>query len=147
MLRKKHEARLDDEQVKPLAGYRIKELERMKINFFGPDPAYHEARRHFVFKGNPPPHNGRAPAGVQIKCRPRCTQNGWPSQCRFPRPALPHEIEPPKRLTESRIINLSPGVQPNPKRALICGCRPRRNINAIDYGAPLPLVLLQKTGL
>jgi putative two-component system hydrogenase maturation factor HypX/HoxX len=67
MLRKKHEARLNDEQIKPLAGYRIKELERMKINFFGPDPAYHEARRHFVFKGNPPPHNGRAPAGVQIK--------------------------------------------------------------------------------
>ena len=26
----------------------------MQVNFFGPDPAFHEARRHFVFKGNPP---------------------------------------------------------------------------------------------
>ncbi len=25
----------------------------MRINFFGPDPAYHLARRHFVFKGKP----------------------------------------------------------------------------------------------
>ena len=54
MLRKKHESRLDDEQVKPLASYRAEELEQMKINFFGSDPAYHEARRRFVFKGNPP---------------------------------------------------------------------------------------------
>lgn len=26
----------------------------MEINFFGSDPAYHEARRRFVFKGKPP---------------------------------------------------------------------------------------------
>jgi enoyl-CoA hydratase/carnithine racemase len=38
MLRKKHEGRLDDESVKPLASYRAKELERMQVNFFGPDP-------------------------------------------------------------------------------------------------------------
>ena len=55
MLREKHERRLDDESVKPLALYRGEELERMKVNFFGPDPAYHEARRRFVFKGAPPP--------------------------------------------------------------------------------------------
>lgn len=55
MLRQKHEARLDDEEAKPLASYRADELEEMRINFFGPDPAYHEARRRFVFKGNPPP--------------------------------------------------------------------------------------------
>lgn len=55
MLREKHERRLDDESVKPLASYRAEELERMKVNFFGPDPAYHEARRRFVFKGDPPP--------------------------------------------------------------------------------------------
>ena len=54
MLRKKHERRLDDEHGKPLASYRAEELERMQVNFFGPDPAYHEARRRFVFKGNPP---------------------------------------------------------------------------------------------
>jgi putative two-component system protein, hydrogenase maturation factor HypX/HoxX len=60
-LRKKHERRLDDESVKPLASYRAKELERMQVNFFGPDPAYHEARRRFVFKGNPPPQGTRAP--------------------------------------------------------------------------------------
>ena len=54
MLREKHERRLDDESIKPLASYRAEELERMKVNFFGPDPAYHEARRRFVFKGAPP---------------------------------------------------------------------------------------------
>jgi len=54
MLRHKHEKRLDDEQSKPLASYRAEELERMRFNFFGPDPAYHEARQRFVFKGNPP---------------------------------------------------------------------------------------------
>jgi putative two-component system hydrogenase maturation factor HypX/HoxX len=52
LLRKKHESRLDDECVKPLARYRAEELDRMKDNFFGPDPAYHEARRRFVIKGN-----------------------------------------------------------------------------------------------
>jgi putative two-component system hydrogenase maturation factor HypX/HoxX len=60
MLREKHERRLDDESIKPLASYRAEELERMKVNFFGPDPAYHEARRRFVFKGAPPPPYNRA---------------------------------------------------------------------------------------
>ena len=46
--------RLEDEFAKPLATYRAEELERMRVNFFGPDPAYHEARRYFVFKGHPP---------------------------------------------------------------------------------------------
>jgi hypothetical protein len=68
MLRKKHESRLDDEHVKPLASYRSEELAQMKVNFFGPDRAYHEARRRFVFKGNPPPpDNGRAPTATQIR--------------------------------------------------------------------------------
>jgi putative two-component system protein, hydrogenase maturation factor HypX/HoxX len=57
ILRKKHESRLDDEQVKSLASYRSEELAKMKINFFGADRAYHEARRRFVFKGNPPPRD------------------------------------------------------------------------------------------
>jgi putative two-component system hydrogenase maturation factor HypX/HoxX len=61
MLRKKHEKRLDDECVKPLASYRAEELAWMRVNFFGPDPAYHEARRHFVFKGNPPPQRSQLP--------------------------------------------------------------------------------------
>jgi putative two-component system hydrogenase maturation factor HypX/HoxX len=67
MLRKKHERRLDDEYVKPLAAYRAKELERMRVNFFGPDPAYHEARRRFVFKGNPPPQAIRAPIRTAVE--------------------------------------------------------------------------------
>ncbi|WP_363351743.1 enoyl-CoA hydratase-related protein [Methylocystis echinoides] len=46
--------RLEDELDKPLATYREEELQRMRVNFFGPDPAYHEARRRFVFKGAPP---------------------------------------------------------------------------------------------
>jgi len=61
-LRNKHERRLADEEVKPLASYRAEELARMKANFFGPDPAYHDARRNFVFKGNPPARARREPA-------------------------------------------------------------------------------------
>jgi putative two-component system hydrogenase maturation factor HypX/HoxX len=61
MLRQKHERRLHDESVKPLAAYRAEELEWMRVNFFGPDLAYHEARRRFVFKGNPPPQESRVP--------------------------------------------------------------------------------------
>lgn len=60
MLRQKHERRFHDESVKPLAAYRAEELEQMRINFFGSDPAHHEARRRFVFKGNPPPQRSRA---------------------------------------------------------------------------------------
>ena len=59
MLRKKHESRLDDEAFKPLASYRAEELEKMRVNFFGNDPAYHEARRRFVFKGKPPLRESR----------------------------------------------------------------------------------------
>jgi putative two-component system hydrogenase maturation factor HypX/HoxX len=59
MLRQKHESRLDDESIKPLASYRAEELAKMRVNFFGTDPAYHEARRRFVFKGNPPLRESR----------------------------------------------------------------------------------------
>ncbi len=61
-LLEKHKRRLDDESAKPLAHYRAEELARMRVNFFGPDPAYHEARRRFVFKGNPPPRPVAPPA-------------------------------------------------------------------------------------
>jgi putative two-component system hydrogenase maturation factor HypX/HoxX len=73
MLREKHERRLDDESIKPLASYRAEELERMKVNFFGPDPAYHEARQRFVFKGNRPPRESRAPIPAAVE-RP---QSQW----------------------------------------------------------------------
>jgi methionyl-tRNA formyltransferase len=61
MLRRKHERRLDDEHVKPLASYCAEKLAQMWVNFFGPDPACHEARRRFVFKGNPPPQRSQLP--------------------------------------------------------------------------------------
>jgi putative two-component system protein, hydrogenase maturation factor HypX/HoxX len=67
MLRRKHERRLDDESVKPLASYRTEELERMWVNFFGPDHAYHEARRRFVFKGNPPPSRRQSPVKDEVE--------------------------------------------------------------------------------
>jgi len=54
ILLEKLERRLEDESLKPLAHCRAEELERMQENFFGPDLAYHEARRRFVFKGKPP---------------------------------------------------------------------------------------------
>ena len=53
LLRDKHERRLADERAKPLAAYRAEELARMRENFWGPDPAYHAARRRFVYKGEP----------------------------------------------------------------------------------------------
>jgi hypothetical protein len=39
----------------------------MQINFFGPDTAYHEARRRFVFKGNPPQQRSRAPIRAAVE--------------------------------------------------------------------------------
>jgi putative two-component system hydrogenase maturation factor HypX/HoxX len=53
LLREKHERRLAGECIKPLASYRSEELAKMRLNFFGSDPAYHEARQRFVFKGKP----------------------------------------------------------------------------------------------
>ena len=71
MLRNKHERRLDDEYAKPLASYRAEELERMRVNFFGPDRAYHEARRRFVFKGNAPPPKVEARTGFHLQAAAR----------------------------------------------------------------------------
>lgn len=42
--------RATDEAAKPLDVYRREELEHMAVNFFGPDPSYHVARRDFVHK-------------------------------------------------------------------------------------------------
>jgi len=46
----KRQQRAVDEQQKPLAAYRVEELEKMKQNFFGFDPSYHVARYNFVHK-------------------------------------------------------------------------------------------------
>jgi putative two-component system hydrogenase maturation factor HypX/HoxX len=59
LLREKHEQRVADERRMPLAAYRAAELARMQVNFFGADPAYHLARRKFVYKGREP--SGRLP--------------------------------------------------------------------------------------
>jgi putative two-component system protein, hydrogenase maturation factor HypX/HoxX len=79
ILRRKHERRLDDESVKPLASYRAEELGRMKINFFGPDPAYHDARRRFVFKENPPPQENKHKSGAATIATPSLSSRsaGW----------------------------------------------------------------------
>lgn len=60
LLRDKHDKRVRDERVKPLAAYRAEELAKMKANFFGRDPAYHLARENFVFKGRTPAKPARA---------------------------------------------------------------------------------------
>ncbi|WP_248927063.1 hydrogenase maturation protein [Paenibacillus hamazuiensis] len=49
-LQAKREKRFKDEQSKPLEHYRSEELRKMRINFYGENPAYHEARRQFVYK-------------------------------------------------------------------------------------------------
>jgi putative two-component system hydrogenase maturation factor HypX/HoxX len=79
----KLQRRLDDEFAKPLANYRAEELERMRVNFFGPDPAYHEARRRFVFKGSPPTSLAIGPAASAgarqaNACHQVETQSAWP---------------------------------------------------------------------
>ena len=76
-LRRKHERRVDDESAKPLASYRAEELQRMWVNFFGPDPAYHEARRRFVFKGNAPPRPNKSTVEVEV------TQTSWVHSQRY----------------------------------------------------------------
>jgi putative two-component system hydrogenase maturation factor HypX/HoxX len=46
----KRARRAVDEAAKPLAAYRVEELEQMRLNFFGFDPSYHVARYNFVRK-------------------------------------------------------------------------------------------------
>ena len=48
LLAEKRRRRREDEASKPLADYRAKELEQMKLNFFGFDPSYHIARYNFI---------------------------------------------------------------------------------------------------
>jgi putative two-component system hydrogenase maturation factor HypX/HoxX len=50
----KRTQREKDEAAKPLAQYRVEELEQMRRNFYGFDPSYHVARYHFVHKS---PHS------------------------------------------------------------------------------------------
>ena len=52
-LARKAARREDDERRKPLERYAEEELAEMRRNFFGPDPAYHVARRAFVRKTEP----------------------------------------------------------------------------------------------
>ena len=49
-LERKHRRRDQDEVIKALADYRVEELERMRMNFYGFDPSYHVARYNFVYK-------------------------------------------------------------------------------------------------
>ena len=50
LLEAKRRKRSEDEAAKPLERYRVEELARMKLNFYGFDPSYHVARYHFVYK-------------------------------------------------------------------------------------------------
>ena len=49
-LEEKRARRRRDEANMPLARYRDKELEKMRLNFYGFDPSYHVARYNFVHK-------------------------------------------------------------------------------------------------
>jgi putative two-component system hydrogenase maturation factor HypX/HoxX len=48
LIEQKQRRRAEDEASKPLASYRMEELQRMKLNFFGFDPSYHIARYNFI---------------------------------------------------------------------------------------------------
>jgi methylenetetrahydrofolate dehydrogenase (NADP+) / methenyltetrahydrofolate cyclohydrolase len=64
MLREKRQRRKNDEARKPLQAYREEELQQMWRNFFGADPSYHLARKHFVYKGLLPSRE-RGDAGLE----------------------------------------------------------------------------------
>ncbi len=51
LLEEKRHRRKHDEARKPLQAYRQEELQQMWLNFFGADQSYHQARKHFVYKG------------------------------------------------------------------------------------------------
>ena len=57
-LRAKVKARESDEMTRPLRAYRDAELQKMFVQFYDPDSAYHTLRRSFVEK-TPPPEKGR----------------------------------------------------------------------------------------
>jgi putative two-component system protein, hydrogenase maturation factor HypX/HoxX len=67
MLKAKHEQRLADERKKPLAAYRQEELAQMRINFYGKDASYHDARRRFVYKGALPAQTRTRVAASPLK--------------------------------------------------------------------------------
>ncbi len=50
LLHDKQQRRTEDESRQPLADYRQRELEQMRMNFYGSDPSYHIARYNFVHK-------------------------------------------------------------------------------------------------
>jgi putative two-component system hydrogenase maturation factor HypX/HoxX len=50
LLAEKRARRERDERMQPLADYRQRELERMRMNFYGFDPSYHIARHRFVHR-------------------------------------------------------------------------------------------------
>ena len=67
MLAQKQANREADERRKPLEQYRMEELEEMKKNYWGEDPAYHLARAAFVRK-QPRPGTLRCPEALQAAC-------------------------------------------------------------------------------
>jgi putative two-component system hydrogenase maturation factor HypX/HoxX len=79
----KRRRRALDERVKPLQAYRDEELARCHECFFGPDRAYHEARRRFVYK------LGEAGAGTPDPIWPRALPGGpLPTRSSAERPHL-----------------------------------------------------------
>jgi putative two-component system hydrogenase maturation factor HypX/HoxX len=65
-MKDKRRRRVIDERVKPLEAYRREEMARCHQCFFGPDAAYHDARRRFVHKLLAPETAREEPARVAI---------------------------------------------------------------------------------
>jgi putative two-component system hydrogenase maturation factor HypX/HoxX len=81
MLTQKREQRLADERKRPLAIYRQEELAQMRVNFYGSDPSYHEARRRFVYK-DPPPVDSRT--HLRATYAPACSRAASSARERTP---------------------------------------------------------------
>ena len=68
-LQDKRRRRAHDERVKPLHAYRREELAHCHQAFFGPDTAYHDARRRFVYKLAPADNASEKPVRVAARTR------------------------------------------------------------------------------
>jgi putative two-component system protein, hydrogenase maturation factor HypX/HoxX len=66
LLEEKRQSREHDEARKALHAYREEELQHMWLNFFGADQRYHQARKHFVYKGMQPTRE-RGDVGFKVR--------------------------------------------------------------------------------
>jgi inner membrane transporter RhtA len=132
----KRRRRTHDQQIKPLESYRDEELARCHECFFGPDPAYHEARRRFDYKL---PHRDTAgPAVAAARGRQPTTHGGGGS-----RPAADHPLASLEVATSNTAaVGRGPGLLVRaPSSGLVLGA-----IASVQFGAAIAATLFARVG-